>query len=210
MTNLQNIAKTKKSFQSDRLNLLAILEKCLTYEDILSKWYLKRYLTKGNVSKNKNHIDLLKKELIFRYDTRKSKEIQNEIDLINAIYASGSINEIRINIEWAKNRTWGSNPTATAKIYGDKYENFASGSIGGCGYDKESTAFCEAINQSLAFQKLLLTNSKKLGKIYGFSGGKLSHGVGVSCYYSIFEAIGYKMDQVGSGKMFASYLITKK
>ena len=40
--------------------------------------------------------------------------------------------------------------------------------------------------------------------------GVLSAGVGVNCYYSIFEHLGYKMHCVATGKTFDAYQIDIK
>jgi hypothetical protein len=64
--------------------------------------------------------------------------------------------------------------------------------------------------------KLLFKLGEKDTKnLYGFSKFKdcylphLSGGVGVSCYYSIFQELGYKLEKVSSGKMHDSYICRK-
>jgi hypothetical protein len=121
---------------------------------------------------------------------------------------------ISIGVEWAKSATWGRNPTASACVETSdgrftRYEGRASG----CGYDKESAAIAEALNQSPAVKRLLIVAAARGGFPYGGTVGKygasLSGGVGVSCFRSIFEFCGYKWDNTGSGRTFDAYHITR-
>ncbi len=205
---LKEIAKVKTQFKKDRKELLSTLKEVKTVKEIKGKWFLRQYITPATNCK-----DLTLKELnqaiVKIYDNRKVKELIKEIAFVESIFNAGIIKEIRVSIEWKKNYTWNANPTATVEIYGDNYEHLNSGSIGGCGYCKESTAFAQAINQSLAIRKLLIKGAKKIEKDYGHRNGTLSGGVGVSCYYRIFEHLGYKMTKVASGKMFDAWHVIK-
>lgn len=132
------------------------------------------------------------------------------------------ITEIKIIVEWKKSRKWGSNPHAEVKAYGDNYfECFmgkASGS--GCGYDKESTAIANALNQLIPLKKAMYavkdkdvkkTNQEVLG--YGSGYGVLPYfegGVGIQRHCNIFERLGYTFRTVASGKTFAVYEIVKR
>lgn len=204
----QIIENIKTQAEKNRNQFLTSLSGKNTVSELKNDWHIKQYITPAHNAK-KYDAEQLKAVIIARYDKLKAKETEEEITEINNIFTSGEITEINISIEWKKSATWGANPTAEATIRGDKWENFSSGSISGCGYDKESTAFAHALNQSFAFRKLIYTNSEKLNGIYGWRGCTLSGGVGVSCYYRIFEAMGYKMTNVGSGKKFDVYHIVK-
>jgi len=95
-----------------------------------------------------------------------------------------------------------------------------SGSIGGCGYDKLSTAVAECLNQvNAVLRPLYLMKDKHTGKKnheylgYGSGYGILPNfegGVGVSCYPRIFENVGYEFKTIASGKTFDVFTITKK
>lgn len=213
MTENQKISELKRKYRKDRNDFISTVKGSLTIENLIGQWWIRQYITKSiqkKINEKKLSHSVLKSELIKRYKIRKAKELTKDIDLVKLIFAAGTINEIKVQIEWKTNRTWGANPTAEVWITGENFEYLKSGSIGGCGYDKTSTSFAQALNQSLAFRKLLLKNSNKIAKLYGHRNGTLSGGVGVSCYPSIFAAMGYKMQTTASGKMFDAYLITKK
>jgi len=114
---------------------------------------------------------------------------------------------------------WGSNPTATAFVCG--VGELSSGSIGGCGYDKQSTAVANVLNQIPQFKKLMFElkdkpkNAKlKNREVFGYGSGygilpNFEGGVGVSCYDRIFNAIGYEFKTLSIGKTFDVYQISK-
>lgn len=181
-------------------------------------WMFRSLLPKG---KYLNAIKDPKQYLLDRWIKKQSKTLAKEIEHVKEVFNSNDLNSITVSIEWKKNRTWGSNPTAEAKIYYSDFNccYFESGSIGGCGYDKGSTAFAQALNQSKGFLKLMYalkdanieTSNHDL---FGYGSGygilpRLEGGVGVSCYPSIFEKLGFKMRTVASGKSYDAYLIEK-
>jgi len=206
-TKLIEIAKIES--EKRVLEFINSVDKIQEKKELYSTWWINQHITPAYKNRKDLNCEQLKEVIKTRFVKTNAKKLASEIAEIESIFASGSISEISVSIEWKNNRTWGANPTATAQIYGDKYEHLISGSISGCGYDKESTAFADAVNQSLAFRKLLYEGSEVVNKEYGHRYGKLSGGVGVSCYYRIFELLGYKMKQTGSGKMFNCYHITK-
>lgn len=113
------------------------------------------------------------------------------------------------------------NPSAEAKVVkmDGQCEYFHSGSIGGCGYDKTSTAVANVLNQVNGLLKLMYVkrnqNTKKeLREIFGYGAGyglipKIEGGVGVSCYNRIMQSIGYSFKTLSSGKTFDVYVIEK-
>ena len=204
----KEINKVKAQFKKDRKEMVQTLSGIKMVEDIKSKWFLRQYITPTT---NKKDLTAGELKVIIQkiYDNRKAKDLVKQIAFVESIFNAGDIEEIRVSIEWKKSRMWNANPTATAEIRGDGYENLSSGSISGCGYCKESTAFAQAVNQSLAVRKLLIKGASKIEKEYGHRNGTLSGGVGVSCYYRIFEKLGYKMTKVASGKMFDAWHIVK-
>ena len=196
---------------------LALSEE-LTVKSILSNYRFSDFIPVGK--KNKDwKIEDLKAYLITRKEKNGSKKLINDLKHLEEVSKAEDLKEVQISIEWKKNRTWGSNPSAEARINTvNLFNRYLSGSIGGCGYDKESTAVAAALNQSNSFLKLLYTfkesqininNHKLLG--YGSGYGILPHlegGVGVSCYPAIFANLGFKWSQVASGKTFNAYLIS--
>lgn len=186
-------------------------------EKIELTWWIAQYLPQKRDKFNGLDPDKQKKYLIDRIEKNFTKQAEKFTARINQIFDNTrEIKTITINIEWKKNQMYGSNPTATAEIsfIGGGYSSYSSGSISGCGYDKESTAFAKALNQSDEFIKLLYNFTTS--EIYGFRRAEgdyfpnLSGGVGTSCYYSIFDFLGYKMDRIATGKTFDVYHITKK
>ena len=178
-------------------------------------WWLAQYLPQNRNKFNSLDPDQQKTYLIDRIEKSFAKQSEKFASRVNQIFeAERVIKSITITIEWKKNSTWGSNPTATAEIRFLKggYSSYSSGSVSGCGYDKESTAFAQALNQCDEFIKMLYRFENS--EIYGFRRAEgeyfphLSGGVGVSCYYSIFDFLGYKMDNTASGKTFDVYQIT--
>jgi hypothetical protein len=186
--------------------------------DILNKWQFKDLLTPTAKAKEWELNDL-KNYLILRREKSMKKTLSENLKHLEQVSEAGEIREIYISVEWKKSRTWGANPTAEAQLKGqNNYNRYSSGSIGGCGYDKESTAVAKALNQDLSLLKLLYTfkennfSSIENRDLFGYGSGygilpRFEGGVGVSCYPAIFQKLGFKWQQVGNGKMYNSYLI---
>lgn len=173
----------------------------------LNHWMVKEIIPKG---KNNYTLEYVGK----RAEKFFAKELQKELTEYEAVKNAPNVKEITINVEWAKSKTWGANPTATARIWLDNgiFEEFTS-KCSGCGYDKESTVFAGALNQSKSIIKLLLELPEN--SLYGYYKGddflpSLSGGVGTSCYPSIFDLAGYNMRKIASGKMFDCWRIEIK
>lgn len=119
--------------------------------------------------------------------------------------------EIKIAINWAASRTWGSNPTA--ELWAGAFGGYHKGrSVGGCGYDKRSTAAaevladCEAIKAAALYmlnkqdsetiKKAL--NGADLRGVFGYGlhfwGASVSFGggCGMSAILEELQKIGYK------------------
>lgn len=196
-----------------------------TVEEIKNDWRAKQYLTPFSKKKDWDSPKDLKNYLIDRIKKAKQKEFDKEIQHFETVLNSGELIEATITVEWKDNRTWGSNPRAHIKgsyknDFGTThYFSFESESIGGCGYDKHSTAVAQVVNQvnpilRSFYIKKNRTPQAKNGEILGYGSGyrilpALEGGVGVSCYPRIFEAIGYKFETVASGKKFDVHTIKK-
>lgn len=123
---------------------------------------------------------------------------------------------IYISVEWTKSRTWGAIPHAEIRTNNGIYTGTASG----CGYDKESAAIAEALNQSPEIMKLLYNIKEKHPakahrELFGYGSGYgilpyFEGGVGVSCFESILNKCGFILTACNSGKMFDCYQFTKK
>ena len=121
---------------------------------------------------------------------------------------AGEVQEIEISVEWKKNRTWGSNPRAEVWVvfsdpkYGTASSHARSSSIGGCGYDKESTAVSEAFDLlppdkgRAALDRWVIEGGEKLWQEYCFDKNPYPHfefgGKGMSTFTRLFRRLGNK------------------
>jgi hypothetical protein len=188
-------------------------------DEILNKWYYKELIPKTN--KKVFTIETIKPYLIERKNKQLNKQLAKDIKKINTISNGKEFESIIINVEWKKSYMWGYNPRAEARVYYKDHSGnyFDSGSIGGCGYDKLSTAVANSLNQVNGLLKLLydlkdknitVNNHEFFG--YGSGYGLLPYfegGVGVSCYNTIFNKLGYEFKQITSGKSFDVFQISK-
>jgi len=194
----------------------------------LNRWQYNDLLPKGkNVSAFS--FDALKAYIIDRKQKATYKAIEREVNKIKTVFSAGKLLEVKITMEWKRSAMWGMNPKAECwysylDAEGNHQSNYVqSGSIGGCGYDKGSTAVAECLNQINEVLKPLY-NMKNTAMInhadvdnrnlfdYGSGYGILPYiegGVGVSCYPAIFEKIGYKFRTQARGKTFDVYTIVK-
>lgn len=193
----------------------------------LDTWYYRELLPKGKDT-SKMTFEGLKAYLIGRKEKQTYKNIENQVQHIKDVFNSGELIEVKIKVQWKRNRTWGANPTAEAWIlYKDnegrsRSEYAKSGSISGCGYDKGSTAVARALNQLNPVLKLLYNHKENTFKVgakndeyFGYGSGYgilpcIEGGVGVSCYHGIFKSVGFEFKTTASGKMFDAYSITQK
>lgn len=194
-----------------------------TIKEALNHWSVSNLIPKSHNVQQYKTLDDLAAYLTKRKAIADAKKQAKKESRINAIKNAGKLIEATITINWKKSRTWGSNPTADAQIIsqdseGNKiYQNFTSGSISGCGYDKESTAVANVLNQSNAVLKVFfdkITPEAKERELFGYGINiydgiaTISGGVGVSCYYRNFESVGYKFERIATGKTFDVYKIS--
>jgi hypothetical protein len=188
-------------------------------QSILSAWQYNDLFPKGKKAKSWELRELIN-YLIDRKQKETGKYLSAQMSRLRAVENAPELESITISIEWKKSRMWGNNPNAEARVCtSEGCEHYNSGSIGGCGYDKQSTAVAQSVNQSNSFLKALyLIKEKNVTKsnhdLFGYGAGygilpSLEGGVGVSCYPRIFEAIGFKFKTTASGKAFDVYTVTK-
>jgi hypothetical protein len=215
--------KYKKEQRKRQKNLL-------TFEDVTSNEvknlppYLRQYVPISSKNKVFTSCSALKCYLKNRIKTvfqRDIEAIEKRLKELSTYQNKDFPKQFTIVIEYKRNRTWGYNPTASVFVVGEGEGDYSSGSIGGCGYDKESTAFAQVANQIQGIKYLLYkeanrlkNKNKKLSEIFGYGSGygvfpSFSGGVGTSCYYSIFEKIGYKMTKTASTSSLDVYTISK-
>jgi len=221
---VKNLIKAVTNEEKQRLeNFIFEINKVESLEG-LKGWKYSDLIPRGKSLSNFN-LNSLRAYLIGRKEKAIYKEIEREVKHINTVGNAGKLISVRITVEWKRSQTWGANPTAEAWCSyidkdGNQNSNYAkSGSIGGCGYDKGSTAVAECLNQFNEVLKLLYTAKEKNvtsknGELLGYGSGygilpQIEGGVGVSCYPRIFEPLGYSFKTIAGGKSFDVYSIEK-
>jgi hypothetical protein len=232
MTEFKAIREAIKKEYSDRYKeavsrLETTNEYHKTKEDVLNhfvRWSLnKREDYKGTYEEQKA-------KALHKYSLKLDRELKKELDFISDVEnATDDFKEFYITIEWKKSYTWGYNPNAE-----DCFGN-TSGSIGGCGYCKKSTATARILNQHLEILKRMyalkekeLSHPKKeyfeqngrkedshrainhtilnYGSGYGIK-PTFEGGVGVSSHQTILECVGLRMEHVSDTKTTDVYRV---
>lgn len=157
------------------------------------------------------------------------KETAEKLAKLERVANAPDLEYISICVEWKRSATWGMNPTAYVNTNSER----TSGHASGCGYDKESAAIAEALNQCDSVLKALYSFKEKQMRegqndhsrtactghdnrnIIGYGAGYstmpyFEGGVGASCFWSIFERLGYTCRGNHSGKNSDYYHIEKK
>jgi len=183
-------------------------------KDQLKELYIFRQLTEKQQAKTVKEI----KKILIDKEVKKANEridiFFKQCDIIAQVEPAKNI---IISVSWAKNRTWGANPTAEVWSGG----TYTTGHASGCGYDKLSTAIAEALNKNNNILNLLYnTYEKELRKnknislrdSIGYGSGyygipSFDGGVGYSCFRSIFQKLGAKTNTWQEGKNWDSMTI---
>lgn len=198
------------------------------YENVFNDLKTEEGLNKWLQWENKKYKVNPKDKFIKYLKNKRQNELIKQIEYISEIEnASDFSGDFIITIEWKKSAMWRSNPMAYTN-YG-----FTSRSIGGCGYDKQSTATAEALNSHLPILKLLFSkkDSELLDYIknhpesdikngynravLGYGSGynilpKFEGGVGVSAHMRILENVGLQMRHIANNRNSDVFLIAKK
>lgn len=124
---------------------------------------------------------------------------------------------IEIDVEWKKSNTWGLCPRTSMRwedAAGEWHYIDNAGYASGWGYDKHSSAVAEALNH-LKNLRYAVRNKDFKKSPYGIRKSDYTYcyfegGVGMSCYPSIMEWLGYKMKHVASAKTYDKWVIVKK
>ncbi len=221
---MKHLIKAIETEQKARLESFINDINLLTERKQLDTWQYNDLLPKGKIAIGMS-FDSLKSYLISRKEKAIYKAIEREVKKITAVNNVGELLSVKISVEWKRSAIWGANPKAEcwAQFINAKGEQdsvyVVSGSIGGCGYDKLSTAVAEVLNQVNAVLKPLYqlkdqNPTAKNGELLGYGSGygilpSFEGGVGVSCYPRIFEKIGCSFNTVASGKTFDVFSISK-
>lgn len=235
---MNNLKTALKIEAQNRLNEFKQgLNNYKSIDEVLKLWQYSDLIPKSNKKQFETFADL-STYLQSRKQKQIEKNLLKELQQIDNIKNAKDFESITISIEWKKSKMWGNNPSAEAKInYTDNTRDiFKSGSIGGCGYDKESTAVANVINQCNSVLKLLYSVKNEVleGKynhettevlqgyempknhsIFGYGSGygilpSIEGGVGVSCYDTIFNKISFKFNKIAWGNTFDVFEVKRK
>ncbi len=161
---------------------------------------------------------ILVKKLQKHYNNKVTKLLQ-EVEEVEQAPEQATF--LKLSIDWARSATWGMNPTATLWSNGEYIEG---SSVGGCGYDKESTASAQVLNQCKGVLKLLYAKydeylqatpeqeQKSEFLSYGVSAYNLPRfngGVGINCHINNLERLGFKLQASHSSKYNNYYYFEK-
>lgn len=207
--NLMELVKNEyDKNRKERIQNIANDENILKHYSTSTRWQAYK---KGSLTHDKA-VELATKRGLKEIDQRE----QEKLFKLETAFHAKELQFVDITVEWKKSRTWGNNPYVTIRTN----DGVFYGSASGCGYDKESAAIAEALNQSASVMKMLYdkkeicsekSNHKYLG--YGSGYGVLPYfegGVGVNSHRSVFNNCGYTWETVSSGKTFDVYRITKR
>ena len=184
----------------------------LTDED-LKRSFGKRELNK--LEAGKTTIAELRKARIAKDNENDAKDAENAIKRLTDAFSRNLPATIRVEVNWKKSRMWGSNPTA--EVWADGYTS--SPSIGGCGFDKESTATATAFKENIVFDRIVATcawldmkeskatgsESKTYGYHVGYTGFRFDDAVGYECHNRIIKRAGYRSTGEFHPKMADGY-----
>ncbi len=166
-------------------------------------------------------LDQAKAFALIRLGNALEKRDMKIITRLNAIELTASVTSAGIVVQWKKSKTWGRNPHCEVH----DGEKCYTGTASGCGYDKESAAMAEALNQSNGILRILCdrkeerlaelginaSNEDCLGYGVGYSPIPHFHGgVGVSSFRQIFKNCGYTLRNDHSGNYFDTYSLYKE
>ena len=215
MKNYKEFTTIKANYKKDILTQQKEFKKEINASDekSLKELYIYRQLT--NKQKEKT-IKEIKELLINKRIKEDNKRIEKFFYQCDIIAQTTPAESIKIEVNWAKNRTWGANPTAEIWSGGE----YTTGHASGCGYDKLSTAIREALNKNNhilnllynAYEKELRKNKNislrdSIGYGSGYKTPSFDYGVGYSCFKSIFDKLGAKTNTWHDGKTWDSMQI---
>ena len=178
---------------------------------------------------------ITKEELIMhtakRIEREYNKDLQKKLAKLDTAEAAPDVERIAIHVHWKRSATWGYNPHAEVII---NQKNRYTGKASGCGYDKQTAAIAEALDQNASVQRMLYQAKEKALQAgydpesaktrgpennryciaYGAGYGALPYlegGVGMSSFCNVFEACGLNVTERNeSGKHYNFYYIERE
>ena len=213
----ENLKRAIETHEAETLAKFAHDLENKTAGDILASCYLMHYATPKTAEalKAAKPDEVPTAETLAKMKAKKAREeAKNTAQRLEALALAESYKlpeSVNISVKFTRSRTWGSIPHAT--ITAEQRRTF--GTASGCGYDKESAAIASAMNQNPEVMRILYDYAES-GEgfpysVHTFAGlPSFDGGCGVSCFRSVFESCGYEWRQVGNGKTFNAYTITRK
>lgn len=209
MKNYKNYKEIKRKYATEnrtqtKKNIVYMLE---NWENVRDR-FISEYLTKREQNKITTESQT-KKELIKKMKARTEKQIKDFNEKADRIANTEIAGYILIRVNWAKNKTWGYNPTANVYTYNNPttayFQKHTTGRASGCGYDKLSAATAAAFNENDHILKIIynmweeaIRTGKTIREFVGYGSGCSSPyfdgGVGYSSHRSIFDNAGAKVN----------------
>lgn len=193
--NYTEFKEIKKEYKKNRIkNLNDLIASVLSLND--GTGY---YFNKLTEKQKKLTLKQQKEIVILKLKKECEKEIEKRFERLDQIAKTKKPNNIKISVEWVKNRTWGMNPRAEVWANG-----YTTGNASGCGYDKLSSAISYAFNKNDSILNLILNEiefyyrhknyniREAIG--YGVDVWGFSYGVGYSSFKNIFNNLGAKVN----------------
>lgn len=172
------------------------------------------FIPKGCMDYELNHV---------RKEYKTERGFMNHLTKVNEanekLLGMADIREMVIDVEWKRSAYWGNCPRAEWRCW-FKDGSFMSGSeyASGCGYDKLSQVVADAFNKvakGMAWRKRNSRKKAPYGICHVGKGSDKNYlprfegGIGASCYRSIAEYLGGKMDWI-EGKTWDRFTFTFK
>ncbi len=190
----------------------------MTTGEALNGWYYRDNMTAAalRIAQETNPAEPLpvkvREKMLSRFNRENERDRQKYLQRLEIAANAPELEDLTVCVEWAKNRTWGANPTATVTVNHD-HRTETTGHASGCGYDKESAAIANAMNANAAVLRILYTHAEKGGKfaysVYTFAGlPYFDGGCGVSCFRNVFDGCGYRWENATHRKHFDMYTLT--
>lgn len=168
--------------------------------------------------KYKGTPEQVKAKLLKKITRENAKRLDEQLRKVSLVEKSEEFSSpLVVSVEWKASRMWGNNPIASTNF------GFVGSSVGGCGYDKQSTALAEGLNSHLPLLRKLYavkegflvrgaSAMKDNHSILGYGSGygvlpSFEGGVGVSEHGRIIEGVGLKFEHT-SGKSFDVFRIS--
>ena len=175
------------------------------------------------------------KRTIDRVTRQAEKDLAKDLDKLNRVSNAPDMDSANVVVEWTRNSHYSDNPQAAIQFYNERgFIQETTGTCSGCGYDKFSTAICNALNLSDSALKALYDAAEKALAIdphcadsksactgiywtdaiaYGAGYTVLPYfegGCGISSTENVLNKCNYALRRTANGKHFDALRIERK